>query len=796
MNEPLSDAQIIEYLNRFIVLNQWDKKLPIYMARLLANREHYEQARDAIRRALSESEPSKLVPPQPVSSPLSADEWDHLYLALARAAPLRELFGSDQDPFPGDIPDHVAVLAELSDLTTDPQTMAYSRYGAFLSILEALRQSPSFDLDKQIQEGLEKFFALYDDNIKMAEMLAQLAGSSDWHTVLAALRDRRDYTEGGDAADTLKKWNQELTAEVRAQLFKPAHLSRVSKNLVKLAWDGRELFDEARKSTSAADISRIKSETRKRITDAALPLFLSRFSDQIASVKFELNLLATAARHYIRVRKFAKLDAFVYTWPKIATLAMENYPNLEFVEDCLIIRRQAPPDSDLDAKDARELYELCATDRTLIRFLRLRPYFSEIDDNELRRYQPLAPVVISPPAAAAAVMPAAAAIPDAPILSKDATQTVRSTPSAIFRTCEVMIENDPSSTSGDENSYRVTLDLPGQPVVTSLVTFSVRRLLDEMYRIMGVPSEDSLQPYLKEIFSGSGANSELVVARAGTYLLNTILGDFVEPLAHSLREDKVRIVIRTRGLELNHLPWEWMPRPNSSELLVRNPNFSIVRSFSRVKVPTPPPLLINPLRLLALMPSWGESSYPVAALQSVALSDQLQLRLVTGLEATLANTVVSLKSFDPQIVHLEGHVDTLPNVPSSSYILFPDGHGLSSTVDERQFGDILFEHNIQLVVIGRNDVQRLYDNPTTNLAAYFSLGGMPAVVAPVRGIDEATAQTFTTELYRSFVQGNTLEVAVSDARRKLSSRGGDWTAFALFADPATLDFFSALPVAP
>ena len=87
---------------------------------------------------------------------------------------------------------------------------------------------------------------------------------------------------------------------------------------------------------------------------------------------------------------------------------------------------------------------------------------------------------------------------------------------------------------------------------------------------------------------------------------------------------------------------------------------------------------------------------------------------------------------------------------------------------------------------------QMYENLGARTAIQLVKQGVPAVIAPMRAIDDASATTFTTEFYRAFLQGNTLESALHIARRKLASKGGDWSVFALFANPAYLDHFQLL----
>jgi CHAT domain-containing protein len=109
-----------------------------------------------------------------------------------------------------------------------------------------------------------------------------------------------------------------------------------------------------------------------------------------------------------------------------------------------------------------------------------------------------------------------------------------------------------------------------------------------------------------------------------------------------------------------------------------------------------------------------------------------------------------------------------------------------------EFGQLLKDDGVELLVIGRNSMAQIFENIGGRAAFQLIKQGVPAVIAPMRAIDDASATTFTTEFYRAFLQGNTLESALHIARRKLAAKGGDWSVFALFANPAYLDHFQLL----
>src|SRR4030095_11975013 len=132
--------------------------------------------------------------------------------------------------------------------------------------------------------------------------------SSDWQVVLASLRDRRDYTEGS-ATQILERWNQTLTPELRTRIFSPNYLCRVPQELVRLAYEGRALFNEAH-ATFAADLDD-PAARGKRLAAAALPLFDRDHAAELNIVRANLQLRFDVVRYLTDVRRFAKMDAFV-----------------------------------------------------------------------------------------------------------------------------------------------------------------------------------------------------------------------------------------------------------------------------------------------------------------------------------------------------------------------------------------------------------------------------------------------------------------------------------------------------
>ena len=146
-----------------------------------------------------------------------------------------------------------------------------------------------------------------------------------------------------------------------------------------------------------------------------------------------------------------------------------------------------------------------------------------------------------------------------------------------------------------------------------------------------------------------------------------------------------------------------------------------------------------------------------------------------------------------QIVHFEGYINFSPTGDQRLALMLSAETSGTVPVPLKEFANLLTMNSVALLVVGRNDSGSVYGNAGAPLSITVLDYGLPAVLTPIRAVDEVTARSFTTEFYLAFLAGNSLEQALHTARRKVASRGGDWTAFALFANPTVLDFFQPLP---
>jgi len=795
INQPSSidPKQTIQWLNRLVMMAQWPGKLPFSLVRLYGAPEHYQKFLMQVRTGVTDD--------ADLTDEIVKTAREKLLEAIAKWPALKELFAADQDPFADAPVDHLQLLADVSDITTDPQRMVYSRNGTFVAVVEALRQD--FDAEALIVDWLNKFFTLLETDADVAGMLYDLAEESYWLVVMASLRDGRDYTgdEEPIVAQTLRAWQAKLTTELRLSLFKPAHLSRAPAKLVRMAWNNQQLFADARNSIPPDKRDQKAEEERKQVVNESLSLFKEKAGADYNEIVADLRVLATVARHYINVRKFAKLDGFVYTWPEIARLAMSNYPALEYVEDLLVNRKPRPLDTELDAREARDLYELCATNDRLIRFLRLRPRFAEIDDDELRRYRPLAPVVISEASVqAAASRTASGAVEFVAPHASEASPTLA--PAMFFENSYIEIVPDygpsPPADAAVPN-YDVSLSGLGYTFAGHKFDLPLVKILEQVRGAIGVGSDNELQSVLRDLFATSPTQAEARMTRAGTALVNRVFSLNMQLQLGKLITGTVpvRLVVRSNKEEPHYLPWEWLPGHSPSQLLLNTQEHSVVRHFMRPddepKQETYTPL-ITPLKLMSIIPPApvGQrftSDITIRTLQGIVSGEPVEYLSLIRSEATPGKIGEELRSFQPKVVHFEGFLNSSTSDPQ--YIEFYFGQNIPA-VSINAFAEDLVKNGVQLLVIGRNPMAQMYQNLGARAAFQLSQQGVPAVIAPMRAIDDASATTFTTEFYRAFLQGNPLESALHIARRKLASKGGDWSVFALFANPALLDHFQLL----
>jgi CHAT domain-containing protein len=104
--------------------------------------------------------------------------------------------------------------------------------------------------------------------------------------------------------------------------------------------------------------------------------------------------------------------------------------------------------------------------------------------------------------------------------------------------------------------------------------------------------------------------------------------------------------------------------------------------------------------------------------------------------------------------------------------------------------NLLVDSNISLAVLNACDTGASGKlDAITGVAGTLVQNGIPAAIATMRNLVDSAAIMFTRNFYTSFVDGYTLERALTESRKALSFEKQDWAAYALFTGTTNLDAF-------
>ena len=154
MNQPIDPQLTIQWLNKLVMMAQWPGKLPFYLVRLYGAPDIYQKFLTQVRTGATDD--------TDLTDQIVKTAREKLLEAVAKWPALKELFAGDEDPFAGAPVSHLQLLADVSDITTDPQRMLWSRNGTFVAIVEALQKSQDFDTEALIVDWLNKYFDLLE----------------------------------------------------------------------------------------------------------------------------------------------------------------------------------------------------------------------------------------------------------------------------------------------------------------------------------------------------------------------------------------------------------------------------------------------------------------------------------------------------------------------------------------------------------------------------------------------------------------------------------------------------------
>ncbi|MCA1592972.1 MAG: CHAT domain-containing protein [Acidobacteria bacterium] len=811
--DGLLDLKTRELLEKLIRLYQQDSEVLRVVARLARKADEFKAAMSEVEGRARQ--PGSDAPERSPSETLTADEWKSFCRKVEGSKLLRQLFATDPEPLSAADAWKVAALAQLADVMPDARNVLYTRDGAFMGVLAAAldRSMTAKDAEQLLTEDLVKIITLAEESPDdLADQLYDLAGSSYWHGVLMSLEDDTDYTAnlGADAAQA--RQNFQKFQRLRQRLSAPTRLSRVPRRLYRLTLDlVNKLKEAGDKSVVPGKKSGPPAPAKQRTEQASDALKRLRAHEEtrvkLENIEAERKLHFEVALHFITKRKFAKLDAFLYSWDEAARLAMSDYDGLVKVESGIVRPAPTLTTPAFATEEAQKLYELCMKDERLRRFLRLRPHFREIDPKELIQYRPAA---ISFEAlestTAGATVTTKSATPQTPAETAAATITpaptgVVSASFEISRFTEKVTEGKGKSPSSPL-SYRVRFSSPGSPHDAE-VHLSTESLANEMLAFFNL---SSVNAYLQLTQMLADPSSDLTsrVARGGQKLFEKFLGssNIVKAIGTLLGDttlrQQLRLSVKTDESNVANLPWEWLVLPDQSESMVLNAGYSLARNVNSGKTPTKPPPYLFPLRVLTVLSGQNELARREVERKwegMKALFDKgeaIQLRMFRGEKDVAEELGVVLTEFRPHVLHFEATVSSpgshTPKRTLKPSILLYNQDDQSYSLTLPRLREMLLDSDVNLIVFGDNPGGSFLDNPLLDLIAGLMRDGfLAAAVVPTRPVEEKTAQNFPRAFYRSWLGGQPLYAAVAGARVELRNHGDDWSAFALFGDSGALE---------
>ena len=356
-----------------------------------------------------------------------------------------------------------------------------------------------------------------------------------------------------------------------------------------------------------------------------------------------------------------------------------------------------------------------------------------------------------------------------------------------------------SSLGEDKYSLRVESDTRWAKQICDLSADSIGRWLAaaavripddrEVWRSGGVGSFDNAVEEIRGDFDNLGS----VMSKQGEALYRAVFsGEALllyheclgkaqvtgQPLAivlHLDLEDPIQARLAT-------LAWEQLYDPVQKRYLAQGPETSVVRFFkSRDKVR--PARLPQVLRILAV--TSAPSDLPELDLSSAAklVGDWPQAKIVVThvADPNIRQLKEALKNID--ILHFDGHGQSdLGTGVGALALVGDDGKQelLSGPELARWLGD---SPRLRLVVLnacstGADVGKRAF----TGVASALVRGGVAAVVAMLRPVQDDHAIVFSRMLYGDLTRGRSLQAALSTARQELATYpSDDWATPALFA---------------
>jgi hypothetical protein len=666
-------------------------------------------------------------------------------------------------------PSHVAVLVELAELAPDSETMLKSGDACFMRIMEIAARQGLLSEDRLLLEDFTRLIAIAQKSPKILDWLHEIASGEGWTKQLLDLEEalRSEAPESVSAlapaaAPILAEVSRQSTVtadELRRLLLGPPALSALLREEFALFWDFRSDLPDPATLLNVKFAKNLKEQDRN--STLAQWMLEERLRDEPRKKEIAswLKIRIQAAKHLLKLRTFAKLDAFTHCWPDLASSLRIDLSALIALESQALQPQQALPPG------LERLWDQYRRDDRLLAFLKLRPLFRDIPRQERDRFLLMAQ-------ATEAHTPA---VKESRPLTEDLQPT--------FEEVQIAIREAPGK-DPEHLAYGLSISSPLGNALAE-VELSSTKLQQAVAFLYRFDRSETAQRDQSPQFDFATQLREL-----GELLFRSVFQGKALELISLLLEQPTSwrfLWDFNAAPQLMNLPWEciYAPAPLRTFFALTR-RYSLVRSlptaavqFDRAFAP--------PLRLLAVFPAPRDSPPLNSEGEEEILrrciaegGGEVQLDVLGPGTATWEKLKEKFETFRPHIFHFVGHGAVEGNTGA---LMLEDARGGGRILEASDMATLLRDSKLNLAVLNACDTGTA---PTadaiTSLAGALIQAGVSAVVGTTRKVPDDAALLFTREFYRSFLSGLPVEGAIVEARKALSIEKWDWSLYALFSN--------------
>jgi hypothetical protein len=499
-------------------------------------------------------------------------------------------------------------------------------------------------------------------------------------------------------------------------------------------------------------------------------------------LELPVRLRLAAAKELLDRRKFVKAQMLEFGWPQVLdrVRAPGGDQRLRELERAVLEPHREPS---LTTSWA----ELLADER-LVEFLRIPPYFQDIPFGEL---------------ADLATQPGQQSKTTSPLVSTKLGEKLEQPVELAFTAyTELQLVINPTDGEGQlQNGNVVEAQLAlkraadnGSVAATSSMQLEVsqmRKMLAALERSYQRPPthQQRMPTEVMMMLPDDEPSPEEILMDLGLTLWRAAFFDesFRDVFLRALDDaERVRLVVIINEPRLAEVPWESVYIPELQVFSGQTLKLSVIRNVAK-SVDLASRKMGRPLRVLAVASSpvdlpWINAEQEVEILRRTlepAERDGI-VRLDVLKAPNLEELRSSLRRLQPHIFHFIGHGAVQPD--GNGLLALVDEQGRTQSVSAKQMGELLRDDKILLALLNACFTGAAQEQDMARgVGQELVRTGVPVAVATTRPVVDHTALGFAREFYRALVDGYPVEAAVVEARKSLSVKGWDWSAYVVYA---------------